>query len=75
MLPKEKHLMSKPSHIAYIVIEPKDAAKNKIWRRVGSVWPHSKGGGFDVTIDPQISVTGRITCTVPKEDDETPGSA
>jgi hypothetical protein len=60
--------MSKPSHTAYVVIDPKEGSEKKaIWRRVGSVWPHKKGNGFDVVIDPQISVCGRITCTEPKE--------
>ena len=60
--------MSKqPSHIAYVVIEPKRRDRKAIWRRVGSVWPHENGNGFDVLIDEQISVTGRIVCTEPKE--------
>jgi hypothetical protein len=32
-----------------------------------SGWPHSKGDGFDVVIDEQISVTGRITCRAAKD--------
>ena len=41
-----------------------------VWRRVGAVWPHSKGGGgFDLVIDDQLSVTGRIVCTEPKDDE------
>lgn len=62
--------MSKPSHYAYIVLDRKDDPKKKVWRRVGAVWPHGKGGGFDVVIDEQISVAGRITCTVPKDEAE-----
>jgi hypothetical protein len=63
--------MSNPSHNAYIVIDPKPGTDKKpIWRRVGSVWPHKNGNGFDVVIDPQISVSGRITCTEPKEKTE-----
>ena len=67
--------MSKqPSHIAYVVIEPKRRDRKAIWRRVGSVWPHENGKGFDVVIDDQISVTGRVVCTEPKDDrsDEQP---
>ena len=64
-------MSSKPSHIAYVVIPPKDGSEKKaIWRRVGSVFPHSKGNGFDVVIPVGISVTGRITCTEPKEQTE-----
>jgi hypothetical protein len=58
--------MSKPTHIAYVVTEPKDAGK-KIWRSVGAVWPHKNGNGFDVVIVDQVSVSGRIVCTEPKE--------
>ena len=61
--------MSKPSHIAYVVKQPKEGSgKQAVWRAVGAVWPHSKGGGFDVVIHDQLSVSGRITCTVPKDD-------
>ncbi len=60
--------MSKPSHIAYTVTEPKDGSdRKKIWRRVGSVWPHKNGPGFDLVIDEQLAVSGRIVCTEPKE--------
>jgi hypothetical protein len=64
---KEKAPMSKPSHIAYVVKDAKESGKPGIWRRVGSVWPHKNGSGFDVLIDEQISVSGRIVCTEPKE--------
>jgi hypothetical protein len=67
-------MSNKPSHYAYIVIPPKPGSEKKgIWRRVGAVWPHPKGGGgFDVVIDPQLSVSGRIVCTEPKEDEAEP---
>jgi hypothetical protein len=63
--------MSKPSHIAYVVTPPKAGSdKKSIWRRVGAAWPHPKGGGgFDLVIDDQISVTGRIVCNPPREDE------
>ena len=62
--------MSKPSHIAYVVKDViKDDKKQSYWRAVGAVWPHKNGGGFDVVIHEQISVSGRITCTVPKDDE------
>ena len=48
----------------------REAKEKKDWRRVGSVWPHGKGGGFDVVIFDQLSVTGRITCTVPKDEED-----
>ena len=62
---KEKH-MSKPSHIAYVVTPKKDSEK-KIWRAVGAVWPHKNGNGFDLVIHDQLSISGRIVCTEPKE--------
>jgi hypothetical protein len=67
--------MSKPSHIAYVVNEPPRGREGKpFWRPVGVVWPHEKGNGFDVVIYDQISVGGRIVCTVPK-DDKAPAEA
>jgi hypothetical protein len=61
--------MSKPTHIAYVVKQPKEGSDKKaVWHAVGAVWPHGKGGGFDLVIYDQVSVSGRITCTVPKDD-------
>lgn len=58
--------MSKPTHVAYVVLEIREnGIKKPIWRRVGSVFPHGKGNGFDVVIDEQLSVTGRIVCREP----------
>src|ERR1700676_4494010 len=34
---------------------------------IGSVWPHKNGNGFDVVLRENISVSGRIVCTEPKE--------
>jgi hypothetical protein len=60
--------MSKPTHIAYVVTEPKEASgKKAVWHEVGAVWPHEKGNGFDVVIHKQVSVAGRIVCTERKE--------
>jgi hypothetical protein len=71
--------MSKPSHVAYVVCEPKpgahvrDGVEQKAqWRAVGAVWPHKNGGGFDLVIHDQLAVSGRIVCTVPKEKDSSP---
>ena len=62
--------MSKPSHIAYIVTDPKEGTDKKaVWREVGAVWPHKSGKGFDLVIPDGISVTGRIVCTEPKDRD------
>lgn len=61
-------MSSKPTHYAHIVTEPKDGDDRKaFWHRVGSVFPHKNGNGFDVVIPEGISVSGRIVCTEPKE--------
>jgi hypothetical protein len=69
--------MSEPSHIAYVVNEvTKDGKKKSYWRAVGAVWPHKNGDGFDVVIHDRLAVSGRITCTVPKDDEaDEPASA
>lgn len=68
--------MSKPSHIAYVVKQPKEGTEGKaLWRPVGAVFQHGKGGGFDVVIYDQLAVSGRITCTVPKDDRAEPEQA
>jgi len=65
--------MSKPTHIAYVVIRPKDESDKKpVWRRIGAVWPHTKGSGFDLVIDDQLSVTGRIVCRERKDEEPSP---
>jgi len=63
--------MSKPTHIAYVVSEPKEEDGKAFWRPVGAVWAHSKGNGFDLVICDQLAVTGRIVCTERKDAPET----
>jgi hypothetical protein len=61
--------MSKPSHIAYVVNKAKEGSNGKdFWRPVGAVFQHGKGGGFDLVIHDQLSVSGRIVCMVPKDE-------
>jgi hypothetical protein len=70
--------MSKPTHTAFIVKDPKEGTDQKaMWREVGAVWPHKKGNGFDVVLFEQLSVSGRIVCTERKEKQaaENPGEA
>ena len=73
--------MSKPSHIAYVVTEPKDKGDSEgterkaFWRAVGAVFPHGKGNGFDLLIHEQIAISGRIVCTEPKEKNEADAEA
>jgi hypothetical protein len=55
--------MSKPTHTAYVVKNPKEGSELPAqWREVGAVWQHKKGGGFDLVIFDQLAVSGRITC-------------
>jgi hypothetical protein len=61
---------NKPSHIAYVVTEPKEQGGKGFWREVGTVWAHKNGSGFDVVIAEQLSVSGRIVCTERKDKPE-----
>jgi len=70
--------MSKPTHIAYVVNEPKPKEgedRKPLWRPVGAVFAHNKGDGFDLVIHDQLAVSGRIVCTVPKDKEEKPAAA
>lgn len=61
-------MSSKPTHSAYIVIDPKeDSGKKAQWFEVGTVWSHGDGSGFDVMIPAGVTVTGRIVCRKRKE--------
>jgi hypothetical protein len=60
--------MTTPSHIAYIVTQPrKGATERPFWRPIGAVWAHTKGDGFDLVIHDQIAVSGRIVCRPAKD--------
>ena len=66
-------MSSKPTHRAFVVSKAKDGPDQKaFWHEIGVVWPHSKGKGFDVVIHEGISVSGRIVCTEPKQNDDKP---
>jgi hypothetical protein len=62
-------MSSKPKYNAYVVTQPKQEGAKAYWTKVGAVWPHKDGNGFDILITEGISVTGRIVCTEPKEKD------
>lgn len=65
--------MSKPTHKAYVVQEPREGSDRKgRWLEVGAVWPHRNGGGFDVVIADGLAVSGRVVCMPPKADDTPP---
>jgi hypothetical protein len=64
-------MSNRPTHIAYVVTDPREGSDKKaIWHEVGSVWPHKNGTGFDIVIPSGISVGGRIVCTERKERQE-----
>jgi hypothetical protein len=61
-------MSNKPTHSAYVVINPPEGSDKKAqWHEVGAVWPHKNGEGFDVVIPDGLSVSGRIVCTKRKE--------
>ena len=60
--------MNIPTHNAFIVVENQGGEK-PVWFKVGSVFAHKNGEGFDIVVPRGISVTGRIVCTKPKEKD------
>jgi hypothetical protein len=64
-------MSNKPSHTAFIVINPKEGSDKKpSWHEVGAIWPHKNGNGFDLVIPDGISVAGRIVCVERKEKEQ-----
>ena len=40
-------MSNKPTHTAYVIIDPKEGSDHKAqWIEVGAVWPHKNGQGF-----------------------------
>jgi hypothetical protein len=69
----KENIMSKPTHIAYVVTQPEPGSDEKpFWRSIGAVWPHSKGSGFDLVIHDQLAVSGRIVIREAKDKAEQP---
>ncbi len=61
-------MSSKPTHTAYVVIDPKEGSDKKSqWYEIGTVWSHGDGSGFDLVIPAGVTVTGRIVCRKRKE--------
>ena len=56
-----------PSHIAYQVKERDE--KDTIWTRIGAMWPHKDGKGFNLQLD-AVPLDGRVTFRVPTESKE-----
>jgi hypothetical protein len=60
----------RPTHTAFVVRNPREGSDEKArWSEVGAIWPHKNGGGFDLVLHEQISVTGRIVCTARRDRD------
>ena len=56
-------MAKQPTHRAYLVPESEpDATKKPHWTEVGAIWPHGKGGGFDLVLVPGLGVSGRVVC-------------
>jgi len=53
-----------PSHIAYQVRDRE--GKKGFWTRIGSVWPHADGKGFNIQLE-VVPLDGRITLRVATE--------
>ncbi|RUL89445.1 hypothetical protein [Tautonia sociabilis] len=53
-----------PSHVAYQVRDRE--GQKSFWTRIGSVWPHSDGKGFNVQLE-AVPLDGRITLRVASE--------
>lgn len=60
--------MSKPTHIAYKVVDPEDGSDRKAtWHGVAALWRHKSGAGLDMLIPPGITISGRIVILERKE--------
>ena len=60
--------MSKqPTHYAHVVSTPKKAGEKGYWTRIGSVFPHQNGQGFDIVLVDGLEVSGRIVVTERKK--------
>lgn len=60
-------MSKKPSHHAYVVSAAKKVGEKGYWTRIGSVFPHQNGQGFDIVLAEGLAVSGRIICTERKE--------
>jgi hypothetical protein len=58
--------MSKPEYLAYVVREQKgeDSKGKGYWNKIGAVFPHKDGKGFDLALD------GRLVLRAPKTEPE-----
>ena len=52
--------MKKPSYIAYVVRDRDGEGKKDYWNKIGALFPHKDGKGFDLALD------GRLVVRIPK---------
>jgi len=55
----------KPTYIAYAV---NGQGKQAYWTRIGAVWPHNHGEGFNIDLQ-ALPVNGRIILMPPKAEE------
>jgi hypothetical protein len=60
---------SKPAYIAYSVRNNNDEQGDGFWTRIGAVFPHKDGKGFNLLLD-AFPIGDRITLRVPTEKSE-----
>jgi len=63
--------MSKPTLVAYIVVEPERRAATRaiLGKKSEQLWPATRiGSALTLVLPPGISVSGRIVCTQSKEE-------
>jgi hypothetical protein len=59
---------NKPSHLVYAVT--KFARDKSSWDRIGAVWPHKDGKGFNMKLDLLPLSGGEIVIREPLPDDQ-----
>jgi hypothetical protein len=61
-----------PAMIAYSV-RPGARGKKDSWTRIGAVWPHKDGKGFDVSADAWPAAGCRLVLRLPSEPEQQDG--
>ncbi len=57
-------MSNKPTHTAFIVLNPKEGSDRNAQRiEIDAVWPYKNGNGLDLLIPERLSASGRIVCT------------
>lgn len=59
MSSETKNQAPKPTHIAYEVRDPEYNSREPLISRIGAVWPHKDGEGYDVILNAN-PVNGRV---------------